>query len=264
MLNLSGNVPVTSVAVVSSSGRIMKVIIKARKRETMAERTIRVGIDDAPPVPMQLGNPDRGDFRGYEVDLLTEVCRRVGFRLSFRRALWSVIVRELVTGEVDLVCSAATITREKEREVDFCSAHLDVTLAIVKRGGITPDTAITGLRLGVRRGTTAESYIRQHSALEPSYTSESNEELYALLAAGRLDAVIDDSPIARWFAHCVPGLQFAGVLPGTEAAYAIMVRKGNNKLRAEINRALEEMTKDGTRRALLRRWFGDDLSEVNR
>jgi len=38
----------------------------------MANRTVRVGIDDAPPAPMQLGNPDVGDFRGYEVDLLEE------------------------------------------------------------------------------------------------------------------------------------------------------------------------------------------------
>lgn len=228
----------------------------------MTERTVRVGIDDAPPAPMQLGHPDKGDFRGYEVDLLKEVGRRAGFRLRFRRALWSVIVRELITGEVDMVCSAATITREREHEVDFCSPHLNVTLAVVKRAGTNKDRRITGLRLGVRRGTTAEAYVRQHTTLVPMQVSESNEELYALLGAGGLDAVIDDSPIAKWFSHSVPGLQFAGVLPGTDAAYAIMVRKGNNKLRAEINRALDEMANDGTRRTLLLRWFGDNSSEV--
>lgn len=230
----------------------------------MTERTIRVGIDDAPPAPMQLGSPDKGDFRGYEVDLLKEVGRRAEFRFRFRRALWSVIVRELVTGEVDLVCSAATVTREREREVDFCSAHLNVALAVVKRAGITKDSTITGLRLGVRRGTTAEAYVRQHTTVVPMQVSESNEELYVLLGAGGLDAVIDDSPIAKWFSHSVAGLQFAGVLPGTDAAYAIMVRKGNNNLRAEINRALEEMANDGTRRMLFLRWFGDSSSEVNR
>ena len=52
----------------------------------------------------------------------------------------------------------------------------------------------------------------------PMQVSESNEELYALLGAGGLDAVIDDSPIAKWSSHSVPGLQFAGVLPGTDAA----------------------------------------------
>jgi len=35
-----------------------------------------VGIDDASPVPVQLGNPETGDFRGYEVDLLGEIARR--------------------------------------------------------------------------------------------------------------------------------------------------------------------------------------------
>jgi ABC-type amino acid transport substrate-binding protein len=39
----------------------------------VVERDVRVGTDDAPPVPMQLGNPETADFRGYEVDLLGEV-----------------------------------------------------------------------------------------------------------------------------------------------------------------------------------------------
>jgi ABC-type amino acid transport substrate-binding protein len=134
---------------------------------------------------MQMGNPDTGDFRGYEVDLLEELAQRLGFRLSFRRALWSVIVRELIAGDVDLVCSAATVTPETEREVDFCNPHLKLALAVVKRDGIAGDTSIQGLRLGVRRGTTAEAYAEAHGALEPAQISESNEKLYASLAAWR-------------------------------------------------------------------------------
>lgn len=229
----------------------------------MAARILRVGIDDAPPAPLQLGSPGTGDFRGYEVDLLNEVGRRAGFGISFRRALWSVIIRELVAGEIDLVCSAATITSERKREVAFCSPHLDVRLAVVKRAGIASDTSLNGLRLGVRRGTTAEAYIKQHATVESVRISESNDELYALLAAEEVDAVVDDSPIAKWFSSSVRGLQFAGVLPGTEAAYAIMVRKGNQGLQAEINRALEEIKNDGTRGSLLLKWFDDGSTEVN-
>jgi ABC-type amino acid transport substrate-binding protein len=227
----------------------------------MANRTIRLGIDDAPPAPMQLGNPDAGDFRGYEVDLLEEIGRRVGFRLSFRRALWSVILHELKAGDVDLVCSAATVTPEREREVDFCIPHLTLALSVVKRDGITGDTAIKGLRVGVRRGTTAEDYAKEHGILQPAQIAESNEKLYASLAAGELDAIIDDSPIARYFSQSVAGLQFAGVLEGTEGTYAIMVRKGNTRLRAEINRALEDMENDRTQQRLLSKWFGDDQAE---
>lgn len=211
---------------------------------------------------MQLGSPDTGGFRGYEVDLLREIGRRVGFELSFRRAVWSVIVPELVAGDVDLVCSAATVTKEREREVDFCSPHLSLTLAVVKRDGITGDTSINNLRLGVRRGSTAEAYAKHHGAAKPTQISESNEKLYASLAAGELDAVIDDSPIAKYFSRFVAGLQFAGVLQGTEGAYAIMVRKGDNKLRAEINRALGNMEKDGTQQKLRFKWFGAGQAEI--
>lgn len=230
----------------------------------MANRTVRVGIDDAPPAPMQLGNPDAGDFRGYEVDLLEEIGRRVGFRLSFRRALWSVIIRELMAGDVDLVCSAATVTPEREREVDFCVPHLRLALAVVKRGGIAGGTAIKGLRVGVRRGTTAEDYANEHGVLQSAQIAESNEKLYASLAAGELDAIIDDSPIAMYFSQSVAGLQFAGVIQGTEGAYAIMVRKGNAELRAEINGVIADMEKDGTQQRLLSKWFGDDQAEESR
>jgi ABC-type amino acid transport substrate-binding protein len=115
----------------------------------------------------------------------------------------------------------------------------------------------------VRRGTTAEAYAEQHGTLAPTQISESNEKLYASLSAGEFGAVIDDSPIATWFSHSVSGLQLAGVLQETEAAYAIMICKGNDKLRAEINRALEDVDDDGSRQSLLVKWFADGSTEVN-
>ena len=62
--------------------------------------------------------------------------------------------------------------------------------------------------------------------------------------------------IAKYFPQSVTGLQFAGVLKGTEGAYAIMVRKGNNTRRAEINEALGDVEKDGTQRRLRFKLFG--------
>jgi ABC-type amino acid transport substrate-binding protein len=213
---------------------------------------------------MQIGTPERGDFRGYEVDILEEIGRRNGWLITFKPALWSVIIRELMADEIDLVCSAATVTAERERDVDFCIPHLRLALAIVKREGLPNDTAITGLRIGVRRGTVAEEYARSHGIPEPAQILESNALLYSALAVGTLDAVIDDSPIAKYYSLAVKGIQFSGILPGTEADYAIMIRKGNTKLRTEINSALDDMENDGTLHALRLTWFGDGSRDVNR
>ena len=72
---------------------------------------LRIGIDDAPPVPMQIGTPESGDFHGYEVDLLQKLAERLDFTIQYRRVLWSALVGELSSGNLDLVCSAATVTQ---------------------------------------------------------------------------------------------------------------------------------------------------------
>jgi polar amino acid transport system substrate-binding protein len=96
-----------------------------------------VGIDDAPLVPMQQGSPETGDFRGYEVDLLETLGQRLGLVIQYRLAFWSTIIRELVVGRLDVVCSAATVTVERSQEVDFCNPHLALSLAVVPRTGNT-------------------------------------------------------------------------------------------------------------------------------
>jgi polar amino acid transport system substrate-binding protein len=220
----------------------------------LTERVLLVGIDDAPPVPMQQGSPAAGDFRGYEVDLLEALALRLCVTLEYRRAYWSVIVDDLAAGRVDAVCSAATVTAERARTVDFCAPHLNIALALVTRDGDGAGTRLEGRRVGVRRGTTAEEYVRNHGVVEPAALTEFNDELYAALAAGSLDAIVDDSPIAAHFARVVKGLQLGGILPETNAAYAIMVRKGNDVLRRAIDSALAALEADGVLGALRTRW----------
>src|SRR5438105_4157127 len=116
------------------------------------ESVLLVGIDDAPPYPMQLGAPETGDFRGYEVDLLEEAARRLGLQIRYRRSLWSVIVSELASGTLDAICSAATVTEDRKREVDFCQPHLKLQLAVVRRQGSPGGKAFHRNQVGVRRG----------------------------------------------------------------------------------------------------------------
>lgn len=227
----------------------------------MISSILIVGLDDAPPAPMQIGAPEKGNFRGYEVDLLEEVANRLGVQLRYRRAYWSVIIDELVAGDIDVICSAATVTAARRLQADFCTPHLSLTLAVVTRDHTVDVGAdFAGLRVGLRGGTTAEEYARSHGVSDPAMLCESNDEMYAALAADRLDAVIDDSPIATYYAHKIPGLRYVGELQNTDGAYAIMVRKGNTELVSAINEKLAEMDRDGTLAELHARWFNIDTS----
>ncbi len=154
------------------------------------------------------------------------------------------------------------MTEERAREADFCDPHLHLALALVVHRERTAVDWVSS-RVGVRRGTTAEAYFAKHSGDRPAaMLSESNDELYNALAANQLDVVVDDSPIALHFARETPGLVYAGSLPQTEGAYAIMLRHGNADLRSRINAALALMDADGTVGRLRSQWFHTEEPRV--
>lgn len=219
--------------------------------------TLLVGLDDAPPSPIQIGRPEDGNFAGYEVDLLLEVQHRLDIALRYRREAWSVIVNELSSGKLDVVCSAATITEARKRQVDFCRPHLAIALAIVRHASDPAGISLQAARVGVRRGTTAEQRVRIDGTASVVRLSESNDEIYASLSRREIDLVVDDSPIAAYFARLVPGLRVAGALPESEAAYACMVKKGNSALKHAINATLIEMEAEGLQRSIRERWLGE-------
>jgi arginine/lysine/histidine transporter system substrate-binding protein len=216
------------------------------------QQPLVVGLDNALPPPMQLGDPADDTFRGYEVDLLKELARDMCRSLSYRRIAWSQLLDELRSGAIDLICGAATKTPERQRVVDFSKCYLQVSLAVVSHAPFAINDLHACNALGVRAATTAESFLRS-KAIAVSHVSESNEELYEALEAGRLDALVDDSPIAAAFARTHRALTVS-LLPGTSSCYALMLRKGNSALQDAVDAVLERLEQDGTLQALQRKW----------
>jgi ABC-type amino acid transport substrate-binding protein len=223
---------------------------------------LSVGVDSAPPSPMQIGASGTSEFSGFEVDLLNEIAARLELSLCYKPALWAEITDALRRGEVDCLCSAATITPERQRDFAFSEPYLHLNLAVVTAGELIVDpdqeldAQLEGKRLGVRIATTAEEYIARH--LKPSSVRRFhfNDAAYHDLQAGELDAVVDDSPIAKYFAKNVPGLRRPIAIGGTDSCYAIIIHKENGELREKIDAALRSLEADGTSSSLRSKWFG--------
>jgi ABC-type amino acid transport substrate-binding protein len=201
---------------------------------------------------MQFGEPGTDSYRGFEVDLMHALSEHLEVQLHYRRAPWSSLLSELKAGTIDFICGAATITAQRGTEVSFSRPYLPISLAVVSKRPVLADRLREIARIGVREATTAQEYLRSLE-IEAARTSESNDELYELLANDSLDAVLDDSPIAHEFARRVPGSQVITV-PATEGAYALVVRKENHQLLSAVNALVARMDADGTLHRLRRRW----------
>jgi ABC-type amino acid transport substrate-binding protein len=220
---------------------------------------LTIGVDASAPPPLH-SDPTAPDFGGFEVDLTKDMAARLGLSVKYKSALWSDSLSDLQAGKIDLICTAATITESRKMIVDFSQPYLAIQLAIVTRAGsaIAALQDLTGKPIGVRVATSAEEFLRDQVDTELIRTFHMNSEAYGALAAGGIEAVVDDSPIAQSFAKAVQGLQFVGAILGTEAQYGMVFKKGNDRLREAVNGVLADMQADGTYAQLYRKWFGED------
>lgn len=216
---------------------------------------VTVGLDASPPVPLHTGHPGEG----FEVDLVKAIAACAGFGIRYESALWNEIVQRLMDRKLDMICTAATITSDRQQIVDFSAPYLEFELAIVvRKDGRKVERAadLDGKIVGVRIATTAEKFVRQSISAKLLRSYHFNTEAYSALRKHELDAVVDDHPIANGFESLMPELQVAASIAGTKSQYGIMFAKGNDQLRKAVDGALHRLQRDGTYDALYRKWFG--------
>jgi polar amino acid transport system substrate-binding protein len=219
-------------------------------------RFLRVGVDAAAPEPLQIGSPSSADFRGFEVDLVDIIGKELRYGIAFEAAEWGALLRNLASGTIDCICSAATLTAERRRIFDASEPYLDVDLALVATSAETIGGAscLYGRRVAVRNATTAHEFLSKRVPSARVATFESNAEIYDALQCGAFDAAVDDRPIALALSRQRTGVHVGPPLPQTRSQYGMLFRRGE-PLKQSIDRVLDAIARDGTLNALEARWF---------
>lgn len=201
---------------------------------------------------------------GFEYELSRELAARFG--LAHVR-IEIVHFHRLVAGHLggaDLGIDLLTPTSQREEALDFSTAYLKAAPTVVVRSGTeVPDLASAQeLRWGAVRSTTfveaiADSVVPEEETL----LFDGQRELLAALAAGRVEAVMFDLPLAVSIANRSHGkLEAVAQLPDKEAI-AIALPKGSPNRQA-VDSAIRAFTADGTIEGLLERWVGGDAAEA--
>lgn len=222
------------------------------------KRILKIGLDSAAPFPLH-SDYNSAVFEGFEVDLIHAVAELLDLELHYEVSLWSDILEKLYKGELDMICSAVTMTKSRQMILEFSKPYLEFQLcAIVNKGVVMTDMAsFHGKRIGIREATEAEKYVMTQFPSNLTVHAETNKELYKKLLAGRIDVLIDDSPIAGGFLHQHTSLEIGMFMPGTLSQYAIAMKKGDLKLKHQINDTLQLLKKDGTYDAIYKKWFSN-------
>lgn len=220
------------------------------------KRILKIGLDSAAPFPLHSDyNSDK--FEGFEVDMIACIAELLDFEVHYEVSLWSTILEKLYKGELDMICSAVTMTPSRQMILEFSKPYLSFQLCAIVNNGVELNNRadFRNLKIGIRNATEAEKYVITQFPSNPTVHAETNHELYKKLVAGKIDVLIDDSPIAGGFLHKHKSLRVGMFMPGTDSHYAIAMKKGDVILKDQINATLEVLEDNGTYEHLYNKWF---------
>ncbi|MEV5645371.1 transporter substrate-binding domain-containing protein [Streptomyces flaveolus] len=164
----------------------------------------------------------------------------------------------LNAGQCDLAAAGMTITEERKKNVDFSDPYFQATQAVLadKDSGISSFADLKGKKVGAQAQTTGEDYTKGQG-LDP-VSFESSDAVLNGLRTGQVDAVVIDYPVVQgWLKDKANAGAFeVAEQIDTGEQYGFTVKKGNDKLREAINKALADAKADGTYKKLYEQWIG--------
>ncbi|HSD21665.1 MAG TPA: amino acid ABC transporter substrate-binding protein [Anaeromyxobacter sp.] len=227
-----------------------------------------LGLDDSFP-PMGFRNDDN-QIVGYDIDLATEVAKRLGVKLVPQSIDWNAKEQELNTRKIDCIWNGFTITDERKKAMTFTKPYLrNAQVVVVKKGsGYSTLASLKGKKVGLQAGSSAADALEAATAFRASLKEvvEFKDNLTALmdLEARGVDAVVMDLIVAE------DNIKRSGkaytVLKESLApeVFGVGFRKNDLALRDAVQGALEAMAADGTLAKVTTKWFGSDISVVGK
>jgi polar amino acid transport system substrate-binding protein len=209
---------------------------------------------DIPYPPFEQGKP--GEYTGFDIELMEAIGEKIGRTPEFQDTSFETIFRDVAQGKFDAVISAATITEEREKAVDFSNPYyLSEQAVLVKEGSDVKSLEdLEGKTVAVQQGTTGQELAKEELGGSEIRPYPEGPDAVNALKAGIVEGVIIDAPVAQNAVEKSGGVEIAEKVP-TEEEYGIAVAQGETELLEEINKGLEEVLENGTYKTIYEKWF---------
>jgi len=205
---------------------------------------------------------ERGQPFGYDVDLARAVAQKLDLQAEFVPSNLDAIYEDLANRKADIAASALPYAPEQGWRALFSTFYFNAGQVLVVPEGstIAGVDQLGGRRLGAPLGSDADSYARKLVTNSPGITLRSDydtaAEVLADLRSGKLDAAIVDNASALIDLGHHPGLRL--VPPAlTLEPYVLVMPSPAYQLHEEVDRALDELRREGFFDQLGKKWFVD-------
>lgn len=210
-----------------------------------------------PPFAFREAN---GDLVGFDVEITTEVAKRLGVGVEYVTMPFKGLVAALDSKRFDMIANQMGITPERQASYAFSKPYVNSgSQLLVHKDDTTINSMadVKGKKFGASQGSNYEKMLKDAGAEVVLYTS--NATLFADIAARRIDGTLNDRlQVAYLIKQGTQPLRAAGT-PTKGVDVGLMMRKGETELVGAVDKALDAMLQDGTYKAISEKWFGEDV-----
>ncbi|MBP6653859.1 MAG: transporter substrate-binding domain-containing protein [Propionivibrio sp.] len=230
------------------------------------DKPLIVGMELAYP-PFEMTDTS-GKPTGVSVDLATDLAKSLGRPVVIQNTAFDGLIPALKTGKVDLVISSMTATAERAQSIDFSEPYISTGLSLLLKKDSTAkgiaDLDREGVKVAVKKGTTGHIFATNN--LKKAQVLVLDKESAAVLevSQGKADAFIYDqmSVYQNWQRN--KETTQAILEPFQKESWAVGIRKGNDELKAQVNRFIKDYREKGGFEQLGERYLKEMRDEFKR
>lgn len=244
------------------------------------DRVVEAGVltmSTDPEYPPQSSlDGETNTFKGFDIDVGTEIAKRMGVSIEFVTPSWDVITAGRWAGRWDISVGSMTATEERKEVLDFPGVYYYTPAALAvheDNGSIASVGDASAKRIGVGQATTYEGYLKKNLvitdqppiefAVDDAVVQAYETDLLALddlrLGDGtRLDGAITALPTILDAIERGYPLKVVGE-PLFKEPLSVATDKGDPEFAAKLAEIVTAMREDGTLARLSEQWYGTDL-----
>ena len=208
---------------------------------------------------------EAGELVGYDVEVAQAVAEQLGVKVSFAESGWDSLLAGLESGRYDIIVNGVEIDEARQEKFDFSVPYAYNRTAVIVRGDNEEIQSMEDLEGKQTANTISSTYaaVAQKYGAEVTGVDDLNQT-FELLTSGRIDATLnaDVSYHDYMRAHPEADIKIACLDPDPTQV-AIPMRKGEESaaLREAIDKALTQLSEDGTLTELSTKYLGVDISQ---
>ncbi|MGY5389418.1 transporter substrate-binding domain-containing protein [Bacillus spizizenii] len=208
-----------------------------------------------------------GKLTGFDVEVMEAVAKKIDMKLDWKLLEFSGLMGELQTGKLDTISNQVAVTDERKETYHFTEPYAYAGTQIVVKKDNHDIKSVDDLKGKTVAAVLGSNHAKNLESKDPDKkinikTYETQEGTLKDVAYGRVDAYVNSRTvlIAQMKKTGLP-LKLAGdPIVYEQVAFPFAKDDAHDKLRKKVNKALDELRKDGTLKKLSEKYFNEDIT----